>query len=181
MQTQLVHLHTAQTQRKRILALEQEERTLAAEFERIEQGLYLCELFVRRKTELMSDRINGQFKTLRFQLFREQNNGGLADCCEALVPSEAGALVPYPDANDAAKVNSGLEVIDVLSRHFGVTAPIIVDNAESVTHLQTVDTQVIRLVVSKPDKKLRVEIDYPDEEPMEGQVDLFEQESEVVS
>ena len=181
LQTQLVHLHTAQTQRKRILALEQEERTLAAEFERIEHGLYLCELFVRRKTELMSDRINGQFKTLRFQLFREQNNGGLADCCEALVPSETGALVPYPDANKAAQINSGLEVIDVLSRHFGVTAPIIVDNAESVTHLQTVDTQVIRLVVSKPDKKLRVEIDYPDEKPMKGQVDLFEQESEVVS
>lgn len=79
------------------------------------------------------------------------------------------------------RLNSGLEVIDVLSRHFGVTAPIIVDNAESVTHLQTVDTQVIRLVVSKPDKKLRVEIDYPDEEPTEGQVELFEQEREAVS
>ena len=50
-----------------------------------------------------------------------------------------------------------------------------------MTHLQAVDTQVIRLVVSKPDKKLRVEIDYPDEEPMEGQVDLFGQEREAVS
>ena len=181
LQTQLVHLHTAQTQRKRILELEQEERTLAAEFERIEQGLYLCELFVRRKTELMSDRINGQFKTLRFQLFREQNNGGLVDCCEALVPSPQGALVPYPDANGGAKVNSGLEVIDVLSKYFGVTAPIIVDNAESVTNLQTADTQIIRLVAAEGDKQLRVVVESDDQEPMDGQINLFAQESEAVS
>lgn len=181
LQAQLVHLRTAQTQRKRILKLEQEERTLAAEFERIEQGLYLCELFVRRKTELVSDRINGQFKTLRFQLFREQNNGGLVDCCEALVPSPQGALVPYPDANDGAKVNSGLEVIDVLSKYFGVTAPIIVDKAESVTNLQTVDTQIIRLVASESDKRLRVVIESDDQEPMDGQTNLFAQESEAAS
>lgn len=181
LQTQLAYLHTAQTQRERISALEREERTLAAEFERIEQGLYLCELFVRRKTELMSDRINGQFKTLRFQLFREQNNGGLVDCCEALVPSPQGALVPYPDANDGAKVNSGLEVIDVLSKYFGVTAPIIVDKAESVTNLQTVDTQIIRLVASEGDKRLRVVIESDDQEPMDGQTNLFAQESEAAS
>lgn len=179
--TQLIHLHTAQTQRKRILELEQEERTLAAEFERIEQGLYLCELFIRRKTERMADRINGQFKTLRFQLFREQNNGGLADCCEALVPSPQGALVPYPDANDGAKVNSGLEVIDVLAKHFGITAPIIVDKAESVTDLQKVDTQIIRLVASKGDKRLRVVVHSDDQEPMGGQTSLFTQESEAAS
>ena len=121
----------------------------------------------------MSDRINGQFKTLRFQLFREQNNGGLADCCEALVPSPQGALVPYPDANDGAKVNSGLEVIDVLSKYFGVTAPIIVDKAESVTNLQTADTQIIRLVASEGDKQLRVVVESDDQEPMDGQTNLF--------
>ena len=37
--------------------------------------------------------------------------------------------------------------------------PIIVDNAESVTELLPVDSQVIRLVVSAEDESLRVEVD----------------------
>jgi hypothetical protein len=37
--------------------------------------------------------------------------------------------------------------------------PVFIDNAESVTRLLKMDTQVIRLVVSEPDKKLRLEVD----------------------
>jgi hypothetical protein len=36
--------------------------------------------------------------------------------------------------------------------------PVFIDNAESVTKLLQMDTQVIRLVVSEPDKELRLEI-----------------------
>ena len=36
---------------------------------------------------------------------------------------------------------------------------IVVDNAESVTELLPVDSQVIRLVVSAEDESLRVEVD----------------------
>ena len=43
--------------------------------------------------------------------------------------------------------------------HYGVRLPIVVDNAESVTELLPVDSQVIRLVVSAEDESLRVEVD----------------------
>ena len=89
-------------------------------------------------------------------MFIEQQNGGIADDCEALVPCKAG-LVPFKSANNAARINAGLELIDTLAEYYGVELPVFVDNAESVTKLTQTQTQVIRLVVSEPDKTLRFE------------------------
>lgn len=58
--------------------------------------------------------------------------------------------------NSAAKLNAGLDIISALSKASGVQLPVWVDNAESVTDLLPVDTQVIRLAVSATDKTLRV-------------------------
>ena len=65
--------------------------------------------------------------------------------------------VPYGSLNNGARINAGLDVISTLSEHYSVAAPLFVDNAESVTALTPVGTQVIRLVVSEADKKLRCE------------------------
>ena len=73
-------------QRQRIAELEAEEKNLAAEYEKTEQGVYLCEVFVKTKVALLTERINSKFKSVSFQLFREQTNGGVADFCEVLVP-----------------------------------------------------------------------------------------------
>ncbi|MEG2120204.1 MAG: recombinase RecF, partial [Pseudoflavonifractor sp.] len=96
---------------------------------------------------------NGCFKLARFRLFTQQVNGGLADCCEVLYGG-----VPYnSNLNSGARVNVGIDVISTLSAHYGVSVPLFIDNAESVTELQPLDTQVIRLVVSQKDLKLRCE------------------------
>ncbi|MNI84439.1 hypothetical protein D3C73_1413460 [compost metagenome] len=50
-----------------------------------------------------------------------------------------------------------MDIINTLSAHYGFSAPIFVDNAEAVTKLIGTDAQVIRLVVSEADKKLRIE------------------------
>lgn len=49
-----------------------------------------------------------------------------------------------------------IDIINTLSRHYGVTVPLFVDNAEAVAKLMGCDAQVIRLVVSEEDKELRV-------------------------
>ena len=64
--------------------------------------------------------------------------------------------VPYICLNNGAKINVGIDIINTLSRHYGVTVPLFVDNAESVTRLQACSAQVIRLVVSENDKELRM-------------------------
>ena len=57
--------------------------------------------------------------------------------------------VPYSDLNHAMQINSGIDIINALSKHYGVTAPITVDNAEAVNDLEPTDSQLIRLVVTK--------------------------------
>ena len=76
-----------------------------------------------------------------------------------MIPTEDGRMVPFTFANNAARINAGLEIIDTLSKHWNLAMPVFIDNAESVTRLLKMDTQVIRLVVSEPDKKLRLEVD----------------------
>ena len=54
------------------------------------------------------------------------------------------------------RINIGVDVISTIAEHYGVKVPLVVDNAESVTSMLNIDTQVIRLVVSENDKELRV-------------------------
>jgi DNA repair exonuclease SbcCD ATPase subunit len=138
---------------QRIQELEEQERALAAEFEKLEQELYLTEEFIRTKVNLLTEKINSKFKYARFKLFDTQINGGLSETCETLYEG-----VPYNGGlNNAARINIGLDIINTLAEHYGVSAPIFVDNSEAVTQLIEVNSQVISLVVSEADKKLRVE------------------------
>lgn len=152
----LAQIAFAEKQENRIDDLRAREKELAAQYERVQYGLHLCELYTRAQATLLDEKINSRFKTLKFRLFIEQQNGGIADDCEALVPCDCG-MVPFKSANNAARINAGLEVIDTLAGHYGIQMPVFVDNAESVTRIQHTDTQVIRLVVSEPDKALRFE------------------------
>ena len=56
--------------------------------------------------------------------------------------------VRYQDKNHAGQINAGLAVINALCAFHGVTAPIIVDNAESVNDFIPVKSQLVRLVVT---------------------------------
>lgn len=145
-------------QRKRIEDLKAQEENLAAEYGDLERGIYLCDEFVKAKVAMLGERINSRFKSVRFRLFVEQINGGIKEDCEVLVPSE-GRMVPYAFANNAGRINAGLEIINSLSKHWGMSVPVFVDNAESVTKLIDPGTQLIRMVVSEPDKVLRIEVD----------------------
>ena len=155
---QIIQSENAVKQQARVAELEAQEKQLAEEYEKVERGVYLCEVFVKTKVSALTDRINSKFRSVSFQLFTEQVNGGLSECCEVLVPSEDGAMVPYTTANHAARVNAGLEIVATIAEYFGREMPVIVDNAESVTRLIDTDGQVIRLVVSEADKVLRVEV-----------------------
>ena len=153
----LLHV-TARDRKARLAELEKQEKDIAAEYERFERGAYLCEEFTRTKVSMLDERINHRFKAVRFRLFKTQVNGGLVDCCDVLCPTTSG-LIPYDSANNAAQIQAGAEIAGVLGKHWGVTAPMIFDNAESVVCTIETDAQIIRLVVSEADKRLRVELD----------------------
>lgn len=137
---------------KRIETLRDDAAASAKELEGVEQLLWLLEEFVRYKTGFVEDSVNGRFRLARFRLFREQANGGLEERCDVTYDG-----VPYISLNSGMQTNVGIDVIRVLSEHYGCRVPLFIDNAEGVTKLEPIDTQVIRLVVSEQDKTLRME------------------------
>lgn len=152
-------LLSAEKTRDRIKELEAREQELARNYEKLEKTLYLCDLFTKEKVSRLTDKINDKFSTVSFKLFNEQINGGIKEDCEVLIPTPDGRMVPYSYANNAARINAGLEIISVLSEYWNKSIPVFIDNAESVTRLIDTNTQTIKLVVSEKDKKLRLEVD----------------------
>jgi len=140
--------------RARIVDLERQEKALAAEYEALEKELFLTDRFIVRKVEMLESSINSRFKLARFKMFSEQINGGLAECCEILGPDASGNLVvPFDRAlNTAARVNTGIDIINTMSEYFQFSAPIFIDGAESVNELADTASQVIGLYVSEDEK-----------------------------
>ena len=137
----------------RIEELKQEEKDLNVKIAELEGQQYLGEEFVKTKVELLEGEINKKFNgAVAFKLFNQQVNGGIAECCEALVDG-----VPFGNVNTAGQINAGLSIVNTLCEHYNVQAPIFIDNRESVNTLVDLDKQIINLIVSK-DKKLKVEV-----------------------
>ena len=109
---------TARKRRERLAELEQDQKNTAAEYERFERGVYLCEEFTRAKVSMLDERINSRFHAVRFRLFKTQINGGLQDCCDVLCPTTSG-LTPYESANNAAQINAGIEIAGALGAFWG--------------------------------------------------------------
>ena len=137
----------------RIDELKDEERSLSAQLSQFEKQRYLIEQFIKAKVNLLEGNINSKFTMVKWRLFETQINGGISECCEAMVDG-----VGYPDVNHAGKVNAGLDIINVLADHYGCVAPIFIDFRESVSRIIDTGSQVINLIKSEPDKTLRVEV-----------------------
>lgn len=135
----------------RISELEDELSALSAEYQELESHTVLIEDFIKSKVRLLEESINSKFAIARFKLFDVQVNGGIRECCETTFNN-----VPYRSMNNAARINVGIDIINVLTEHFGETAPVFIDNAEAVTKLFDSNSQVIRLIVDESVKELKV-------------------------
>jgi DNA repair exonuclease SbcCD ATPase subunit len=142
----------AERQKQRIAELEADEKRLAGEYAELDKMSFLIDEFIKCKVEMLSEEINSHFRCAKFKLFDVQINGGIAECCETTYRG-----VEYSDLNNASRINIGLDIINTLCEVNCKTAPIIIDNAESVTQIIPTKSQKICLVVSANDNTLRVE------------------------
>ena len=132
----------------RIAELETQEKDLAQQMADLEKTEFSIQEFIKARTDLIESRINDKFSMVRFKMFKQNINGSEEEACETLIDG-----VPFSDANNGAKINAGLDIINALSSHYGITAPIFIDNKESVNELIHCESQLINLVVTK-DKSL---------------------------
>lgn len=126
----------------RIDELLKQQLIMAQEVANFEKGELAIELYNKTKVEIIENRVNSMFTNVKFKMFEKQMNGGYSDVCEAMING-----VPFNDLNTASKLNAGLEIINVLSNHYQVSAPILIDNRESVSNIIFTNSQVINLVV----------------------------------
>ena len=142
--------------KKRKEELLKREKELGAEYSEMERNLDLIERMIRRKVELTEDAINKHFRYVRFTMFRMQVNGGLDECCDATidgVPVGAGL-------NTGGEMKAALDILNVLSDHYGLRLPVIIDNAERYTagSIISIDNQVIRLEVQEETPNLVINV-----------------------
>ena len=140
-------------QESRVNELAKRKVAAGKEFEEIARLCSLVEEFIRTKVSVLESRINDKFTITKFKLFETQINGGLTETCEAVFNG-----VPYSGGlNNAMRINVGMDIINTLSSLYGMSAPVFVDNAESVTSLRPIRSQVIQLVVKDGQTSLKVE------------------------
>lgn len=137
----------------RIDELKQEDSKLKAQNQDVERYLFLLDDFTRNKVKCLEESINSKFELVKFKLFNILKNGGLEEVCEATYNGiEYGTSL-----NTGARINCDLDIINTLSKEFGLSVPVFVDNTESVNDLHPINSQIIELRVTK-NKNLKVEV-----------------------
>ena len=139
----------------RIEELKDREKTLGQMYSNLEKQLYLTEEFLRAKVRATEDNINSHFKYVKFKMFEQKINGALEECCEPLIDG-----VPYADGlNKGNRMKAALDILNALSKYYGVSLPIFIDDCESYTSLPEVDAQLIKLIADGDHDSLEVEIE----------------------
>jgi exonuclease SbcC len=133
---------------KRVAELKAEEKDLAQQIAGVERIEYMIEQFQKARVDMIEARTNGKFKFVKFRMFKEQINGGMEPCCDCMVNG-----VPYSDVNTAGRINAGIDIINALSDHYQVWAPIWIDNRESVINLLPCHGQIINLKAIEQQQK----------------------------
>lgn len=137
---------------QRIEKLKEEEESLASSIALLEKEIFTIEQFNKAKMDALESGINARFRFVNFKLFETQINGGETPTCKALIDG-----VPFSDANTASKINAGIDIINTLCEHYEVSAPVFIDNRESVTELIQCESQIVNLIVSPKHKTLSIE------------------------
>lgn len=128
---------------KAINDLREEGKRLSQTLAEIEKAEEVLSKYNEAKISLYEEKINSLFERVKFRLFDKTIEGGLVETCVPLVEG-----VPFGAANDGGRANAGLDIINAMSRHYGISVPIFIDNGEGVNDLAPTVGQTITLNVS---------------------------------
>lgn len=136
----------------RIAVLEDEYNKLQAALAELEKTEYNINQFNKARMQAVEERVNSMFRIVKFKLFDTLVNGSEVEVCEAMVNG-----VPFGTQNNAMKLNIGLDIINTICEKEEISAPIVIDNRESVTEIVApTHSQIINLQVNADYKQLTI-------------------------
>lgn len=109
--------------------IETERKDCVSELSEAQRKLDIVKRFISFKCESSESAINALFENVKFQLF-EQNKSN-EDVRETCILRYRG--VKYDDLSYSTKIIAGLEVVKAFQKFYNITAPIFIDNSESIT------------------------------------------------
>lgn len=151
-ETRLLTRKTIEEKTGRIEQLKGEIETVRQEISDKQKQINIIDSFIKEKVSRVEESVNSMFRMVRFKMYEMQLNDGEREICECIYDG-----VPFKDLNNARKIQCGIDIINTLQKHYGIILPIVIDNRESVIEIPETKGQVINLIVSKPDKVLRIE------------------------
>lgn len=139
----------------RIKELMGSEKELAARYEQAEHDLDLINRLIIARAEALSGKVDKHFSCTRFKFFENQINEGVNETF--VICNDEG--VPWKSMNSASRRLCGIDIINVLSKHYNLYVPVWIDNAESITdwYVEPDGSQFFRLFASNEVKELTVE------------------------
>lgn len=135
-------------ERKRLLGNQTALQQAMAEYEAAEADIAG---FKKEKITAVENGVSSIFRMVRWKMYEANvTNSGEKEICQAIIDG-----VPYEQQNTAAQVNAGIDIATAFGQAYGVSAPLFIDNAESVTTLLETERQLIKLTVVS-DAKLAI-------------------------
>jgi hypothetical protein len=116
----------------------------------------LCDIrdYKRAEAEIITEKVNGLFRHVTFKMFEQRLAEDAEDkpMCEAVYKG-----VPYAEMSFGQRIFCGVDIINTLSEYYGVSVPMFLDHAESITLPIETKAQTIELRAVEGVKQLQVQ------------------------
>lgn len=136
---------------QRIAELSASRSEIAQKTASAEKVKYALEQYSRAKAMKLTDRVNDKFTYVKWLLFEQQINGGIAEVCQATIN---GSIVGN-GLNYGHSVLANIDICQAMQRIHDISLPIFVDNFESLSEQTRTDlptgNQMIFLEVAEND------------------------------
>ena len=132
----------------------QDKESYQNQLDELDEQLDLANEYNKKSCQLLEENVNGHFSYVKWSMFTQDLDGNMKPYCECYHDG-----VPYSRLNGAAKVNAGIDIANTFSRFYQVSAPMVLDECDSVNDpIYSGDQQQIRLKVTTDDK---LKFEYP--------------------
>lgn len=146
---------------ERIQELTAKKFDLSSENDRVQKFLSLYEKFNQAMADAVEGPINAMFENVNFRMFKtlesteEGGKSKIVPACDILDKE----MRPYQGAlSNGEQVQAGCDWIRTFQKHYGVSATVFIDNAESITSEIKLDCQYIELKANTQFSNLTKEV-----------------------